>query len=63
MSKAKRRIEVRTGAGGTVGLGSILAITLSWSANHAIGWAVIHGFLNWIYVIYYLCTRDGWTWF
>jgi len=36
-----------------IGFGSALAITMSWSAHKSILWAVIHGFLSWIYVIYY----------
>lgn len=37
-----------------ISVGVALAVTLSWSANHSIVWAIIHGFLNWFYVIYYL---------
>ncbi|MBF8248498.1 MAG: hypothetical protein HW374_1298 [Bacteroidetes bacterium] len=33
--------------------GSALAITISWSANQSILWAIIHGLLSWIYVIYF----------
>ena len=36
-----------------IGFGSALAITISWSVNKSILWAIIHGFLSWIYVIYY----------
>jgi hypothetical protein len=36
-----------------IGFGSALAITISWSANKSILWAIFHGFLSWIYVIYY----------
>jgi hypothetical protein len=36
-----------------IGFGSALAITISWSANKSILWAIVHGFLSWIYVIYY----------
>jgi hypothetical protein len=36
-----------------IGLGSALAITISWSANKSILWAIVHGVLSWIYVIYY----------
>ena len=36
-----------------IGFGSALAITISWSLNQSILWAIIHGFLSWIYVIYY----------
>ena len=36
------------------GIGTIIAILLSWSMNHSIFWCVIHGILGWIYIIYYL---------
>ena len=36
-----------------IGFGTALAITISWSSNHSILWAIIHGFLSWFYVIYY----------
>lgn len=38
---------------GARGFGSMLAITLSWSANHSILWMILHGILSWFYVIYY----------
>ena len=37
-----------------VGLGTIIAIVLSWSRNKSILWAIVHGFLGWLYVIYAL---------
>lgn len=33
--------------------GSALAITISWSLNKSILWAIIHGIFSWLYVIYY----------
>jgi hypothetical protein len=36
-----------------IGFGSALAITISWSANKSIIWAIIHGVCSWFYVIYY----------
>ena len=36
-----------------IGFGTALAIAISWSANQSILWAIIHGLLGWIYVIYY----------
>ena len=36
-----------------VGFGSALAITISYTANHSILWAIIHGILGWLYVIYF----------
>ena len=34
-------------------LGSALAITISWSQNQSILWAMLHGVLSWLYVIYF----------
>jgi hypothetical protein len=36
-----------------IGFGTALAITISWTANHSLLWAIVHGLLSWIYVIYY----------
>lgn len=36
-----------------IGFGSALAITISWSANKSILWAILHGILGWVYVIYF----------
>ena len=36
-----------------VGFGTALAITISWSVNHSIIWAIVHGFFSWAYVVYY----------
>jgi branched-subunit amino acid transport protein len=38
-------------------LGSILAVVLSWDANRAVLWAIIHGILSWLYVIYYVVVN------
>ena len=42
-----------TAAKAGIGFGSALAIAMSWTANKSILWAILHGFLGWIYVIYY----------
>ena len=44
-----RREVVRSG----ISFGSALAIAISWSINHSILWAIIHGIFSWFYVIYY----------
>jgi hypothetical protein len=49
--------EVSSNAGLGVGLGTILAIVLSWSRNSSIFWAIVHAFCGWFYVIYYALTR------
>jgi len=40
-----------------VGLGTIIAVVISWSRNKSILWAIIHGLLGWLYVIYALLVR------
>lgn len=40
-----------------LGLGSIIAVVCSWQRNRSILWAILHGILSWIYVIYFACTR------
>lgn len=37
----------------SIGLGNVLAITISWSRNKNILFAIIHGILGWLYVIYF----------
>ncbi|TGD80526.1 hypothetical protein EU557_11880 [Hymenobacter wooponensis] len=41
-----------------IGLGGVIAVALSWSRNKSILWAIIHGLLGWLYVIYYYFTKD-----
>jgi hypothetical protein len=35
-----------------VGFGSALAMAVSFTLNKSIFWAIIHGLLGWIYVVY-----------
>jgi hypothetical protein len=44
------RLSTVGGAG--IGLGSALAVVLSFQSNHSIPWAILHGMLSWFYVIY-----------
>ena len=34
--------------------GSALAMVISYTTWHSVGWAIVHGLLSWIYVIYFL---------
>jgi hypothetical protein len=45
---------VRTG----ISFGSALAIAVSWSVNKSILWAILHGLLSWLYVLYFALTRE-----
>ena len=40
---------VKTG----IGFGSALAMVISYVNWHSIFWAIVHGVLGWVYVIYY----------
>jgi len=42
-----------------IGLGSAIAVAISWSLHKSVIWAAVHGFLSWLYVIYYVLTRPG----
>ena len=50
--------QVRTVTESGVGLGSIIAVVLSWYRNKSIFYAIIHGILSWFYVIYFHFTRQ-----
>ncbi len=42
-----------------IGLGSAIAVAISWSLHKSIVWAAIHGILSWIYVLYFALMRPG----
>jgi hypothetical protein len=42
-----------------IGLGSAIAVAISWSINKSILWAILHGFFGWFYVIWHAFTRPG----
>ncbi len=54
-------VRVRTGeaAKAGIGLGSAIAVAISWSLHKSIVWAAIQGFFGWFYVLYYALTRPG----
>ncbi len=54
-----RSFSFQTGNAARAGLtmGSTLAMVISWGENHSIIWAIIHGILSWLYVIYHALTR------
>jgi hypothetical protein len=47
---------VKTG----ISFGSALAIVISYAAWKSIGWAIFHGILGWVYVVYYI-IKYGWN--
>jgi hypothetical protein len=55
--RTRTRTWVQTSARAGVSMGSALAIAISWSEHHSILWAIIHGFLSWLYVAWFALTR------
>lgn len=41
-----------------IGLGSAVAVVLSWHRNKSIFYMILHGVLSWIYVVYFALTRE-----
>ena len=35
-----------------VGIGAVVAVIVSYSHNHSIFWAIVDGFLGWLYIAY-----------
>ena len=54
--KEKKRwhFAINFGTQECVNMGTILAMIISYAKWKSIGWAIIHGALNWAYVIYYI---------
>lgn len=50
--KSKKAIEktVKTG----ITFGSALAMVISYTPWHSVGWAIVHGLMSWVYVIYFV---------
>ncbi len=47
---------VKTG----IGFGSALAMVISYVTWNSIGWAILHGVLGWVYVVYFV-LKYGWS--
>jgi hypothetical protein len=59
MADEERR---RGGVGGEgvrygITMGAALAITISWSVNKSVLWAILHGCLSWAYVLYHVLVH------
>ena len=49
-----RRETITKAVKGGITFGSALAMVISYVNWHSVGWAIFHGLLSWVYVIYYL---------
>lgn len=48
------KIDPQKGIQDAVSIGAILAVVISYVKWGSIGWAILHGLLNWFYVLYYI---------
>ncbi len=53
MDEDKKTIAKKTAKSG-ITFGSALAMVISYSTWGSIGWAIFHGLLSWVYVIYFM---------
>lgn len=47
-----RSENMREGVSQGISFGAAMAICISWSLNHSILWAIVHGICGWFYVVY-----------
>jgi hypothetical protein len=52
--KSSKKVVIKKTVKSGVSFGSALAMVISYTAWKSIGWAILHGLLGWIYVLYYL---------
>ena len=53
-TKSNVNVEVGKSVRSGITFGSALAMVISYTSWHSIGWAILHGALGWIYVVYYM---------
>ena len=51
------QVTQATAAQTGIGLGSVIAVVLSWHRNKSIFFMILHGILSWFYVIYFAMSR------
>lgn len=52
--KNDRRVVVEKTVKNGVTFGSALAMVISYCTWKSVGWAIVHGLLSWVYVIYFI---------
>jgi len=50
----------KTAVNNGIGIGSAIAIVISWDRNKSVLYALLHGILGWLYVIYFVivCEKE-----
>ena len=55
---ARERVVVKEVVKRGATFGSALAMVISYTAHKSVLWAILHGLFSWLYVIYFVITRD-----
>lgn len=55
MENEKETVVKKTVRSGiTFGSALAMVMVISYTAWHSVGWAIFHGLLSWVYVVYYI---------
>ena len=54
MSRVENKTATKTVVKGGITFGTCLAMVISYTNWHSVGWAIFHGLLSWVYVIYFV---------
>ena len=54
MEHNERNSQIKKTVKTGISFGSALAMVISYCNWHSVAWAIFHGLLSWVYVIYYI---------
>ena len=54
MEDKKGSLNASSAAKAGISFGSALAMVISYTTWHSVGWAIVHGLMSWVYVIYFM---------
>ncbi len=54
MNERKGNLNGGAVAKAGISFGSALAMVISYTTWHSVGWAIVHGLMSWVYVIYFI---------
>ncbi len=54
MDERKGTLNAGSAAKAGISFGSALAMVISYTTWHSVGWAIVHGLMSWVYVIYFI---------
>ena len=57
MSDMESGERTRTVVKSGITFGTCLAMVISYTSWHSVGWAIFHGLLSWVYVVYYVLVH------